>query len=140
MQSEAVPLRFLGGVQAFRDGSSADPAGVLKVVGFVNRCTNASCGTQTTVSSNTLSTTVSVGQTFTLRLKWDPAGNRFLFGLDNGSDVALPYAASDAAPANNPFAQIAVNHSTANCTAGAVDIDSTATVGTVKTNTSAVIP
>ena len=123
-----------------RDGSSTDPAGVLKVQGFVLRCTNASCGTFTTVVSTTLATTVSVGQTFTLRLKWDEPNNQFLFGLDASADVAMPYAASDVAPANNTFVQTSPFHTTANCTAAIVAVDSTTRVGTVRTNSSAVIP
>jgi len=131
---------YLAGVQAIRDGSSADPAGVMNVVGFVNRCTNAACTTNTPVISNALATTVSVGQSFTLRLKWDQPNHQFLFGLDSSADTALPYAASDTAPANNTFVDIHVQHRTANCTAGAVVIDSTTLVGTVQTNSSAVIP
>ena len=132
---------YIAGAQAQRDGSSTDPAGVLKVLGFVNRCTNASCFTSTTVISKTLTTTVSVGQSFTLRLKWDQPNHQFLFGLDSSADVALSYgAASDSTPANRPFVDTQVNHTTANCTAGAVVIDSTTLVGTVQTNSSAVIP
>ena len=131
---------YLAGVQARRDGSSANPTGVLDVEGFVNRCTNASCSTSTSVISNVLGTTVSVGQSFTLRLKWDQPNHQFLFGLDSLADVALPYAASDTAPANTTFVNTSLFHTTANCTAGAIVVDSTTLVGTVKTNSSAVIP
>jgi hypothetical protein len=141
--TQAVPGNrigdYLAGVQARRDGSSANPAGVLNVEGFVNRCTNASCSTSTGIST-VLATTVSVGQSFTLRLKWDQPNHQFLFGLDSEADVALPYAASDTAPANSPFVNIDIGHTTANCTAGAVVIDSTTLVGTVKTNISGVLP
>jgi FG-GAP-like repeat len=122
---------YLAGVQAFRDGSSPNPAGVLNIQGFIVRCTDASCTTNTLVVSNTLVTTVSVGQPFTLRLKWDQPNHQFLFGLDGSADTALPYAVSDTAPANVPFEDIDVSHTTANCTAGAVVIDSTTLVGTV---------
>ena len=142
--TQSVPGNQLGdyqaGVQALRDGSSTDAAGVLKVQGFVLRCTNASCGTFTTVVSPAFATTVSVGQTFTLRLKWDQPNHQFLFGLDAAADVAMPYAASDVAPANNTYVNTNILHTTANCTAGAVVIDSTTRVGTVRTNSSAVIP
>jgi hypothetical protein len=123
----------LAGVQAYRDGSSANPAGVLNVQGFVIRCTNASCSTNTSIAGTTLATTVSVGQTFTLRLRWDQANHRFWFGLDGGADVAMNYAASDTAPANVPFVNLDVSHTAANCTAAPVDIDSTTVVGAVHT-------
>ena len=134
---------YFAGVEARRDGSSADPDGVLKVQGFIDRCTDAPCSPfpiATTVIAKTLATTVSVGQSFTLRLQWDQPNHQFLFGLDDAADVTLPYAASDTAPAQVPFVQVAVFHATANCTAGAVAIDSAAQVGTVQTNSSAVIP
>lgn len=133
---------FFGAVQEVRDGSTADPAGVLKVEGFINRCSNASCSQSTGVAANTLATTVSVGQTHNLKLIWDSPNNQFLFELDNsGTPTALPYnPASNVQPAVVPFVSIGPFHSTANCTAGAVTIDSVAVVGTVKTNASAVIP
>lgn len=129
------------GVQAFRDGSSPDAVGVLRVSGFVNRCTNAACstGTSTTIASINLAS-VTIGQTFTLRAKWDQPNHQFLVGLDASADFPLSYSVSDTAPAINRFANIGVNHTTANCAAGAVAVDSTTSVGTVKTNSSAVIP
>jgi hypothetical protein len=130
---------YQAGVQATRNGSSTDPAGILQVQGFVLRCTNASCGTTQSVSSTPLGT-VSVGQTFTLGLKWDQANHQFLASRDNSGDMAMPYAASDVAPANNTFVLTIVFHTTANCTAGTVVVDSTTRVGTVRTNSSAVIP
>jgi hypothetical protein len=131
---------YFAGVQAIRDGSSTDPEGVLRVQGFINRCSNADCSSFTNVINQFLASTVSVGQNFTLRLIWDQPNHQFLFGLDNSSAVSMPYAASDATGAIVPFVELLVNHWTANCTAGAVVIDSTTPVGTVRTNTSAVIP
>jgi hypothetical protein len=81
-----------------------------------------------------------VRQTFTLGLKWDQANHQFLASRDNSGDMAMPYAASDVAPANNTFVLTNVFHTTANCTAGTVVVDSTTRVGTVRTNSSAVIP
>lgn len=136
--TQSTPGNRLGdhiaGVHAFRDGSSSNPDGVLNVQGFIVRCTNASCSTNTPVITNTLATTVAVGQTFALRLKWDQPNHQFLFGLDDSSDIALPYAASDTAPANTTFVNIGLSHTTANCPAGAVVIDSTTLVGTVHVN------
>lgn len=132
---------YLALVQAVRQGDSTNPAGVLQIEGFLGRCTDASCTPSTiTGATYTLATPVSVGQTFTLRLKWDQPNHRFLFGLDALGDVAMLYAASDTAPANSSFVGINVFHAAANCTAGAVVIDSTTLVGTVRTNSSAVIP
>ncbi len=121
------------GVEVFRDGSSSDPDGVLKVRGFINRCSNPSCSVRPEVISATLPTTVSVGQSFTLRIKWDQPNHQFLFGVDGSADTALPYSVSDAAAAITGFVNIDVGHTTANCTAGAVAIDSTTQVGTVQT-------
>jgi hypothetical protein len=133
---------FFAAVQEFRDGSSTDAAGVLKVQGFINRCSDASCSQSSSVVTVTLPTTVSVGETHNLKLIWDSPNNQFLFDLDNsGVLTALPYAAADnAQPAIVPFVIIQVSHTVANCTAGPVAIDSATVVGTVKTNAGAVIP
>jgi hypothetical protein len=129
-----------GIVQVFRDGNSASPPGVMSVHGVIIRCSNPTCTTTTTVVSNTLATTVTVGQTFTLALKWDQPNHQFLFSLDSSGDIALPYAASDTAAPGLSLVEIMVLHNTASCLAGAVSIDSTTELGTVRTNTSAVIP
>ncbi len=133
---------FRAGVQEQRNGSTADPEGVLQVAGSISRCSNAACSATTTPVISVLPTTVSVGETHNLKLIWDSPNNQFLFDLDNsGTPTALPYnPASNVKPAAVPFVDIDVFHSTANCTAGAVTIDSTTVVGTVRTDASAVIP
>ena len=128
------------GIQAQRDGSSTDAEGVLRVTGFLNRCTNADCSTSTTVSFVVLQDTVTVGAAFTLQLVWDKPMHQFLFTLNDLAPVPLPYTASDSAEAIVPFVNLDASHTTANCTAGAVAVDSTTLVGTVRTNSSAVIP
>jgi len=124
---------YLAIVEVFRNGSSTDPAGVLRVAGQLIRCEDATCGTSTTVALDTLEGTVTVGQPFTLRLKWDQPNHQFLFGLDGSVDVALPYSANDAAPANSQFVNMHMRQDAANCTAGAVALDATTLVGTVQT-------
>lgn len=127
-------------VEAFRSGSSTDPAGVLRVAGGINRCSNANCNPNQNVSFTVLASTVTVGQPFTLRLIWDQPNHQFLFGANNDPATALPYSASDAAPSIVPAAAVEVIHKVANCTAGAITGDLTTNVGTVRTNSSAVIP
>jgi hypothetical protein len=125
--------------QAFRNGSSTDPAGVLTVEAGIIRCTSASCGTFTSVVNQPLGT-VAVGQTFSLRLRWDEAGDQFLASLDGAAEVTLPYGVPDSAPAANLFVLTNAFHTTANCTAGAIEVDSTTRIGPVSTNDTAVIP
>ena len=130
---------YIAIAQAFRDGSSLSPPGVLNVQGAVSRCTDPACATVTPIVINTLPTTVAIGQTFTLRLKWDQPNRQFLFGLDGSRDVALAYAINSITPPALPQVEILVQHAAANCVAGAVVIDSATEVGRISTNGSAVV-
>jgi hypothetical protein len=127
------------GVQAVRNGSSTAPPGMLSVEAFIIRCSDASCGTFSSVDSEVLGT-VAVGQTFRIRVQWDPANHQFLTGLDDAPDVTLTYTASDTTPAGLSFVNIAnINHNVANCTAGPASIDSTTFMGSVLTNVSGLV-
>ena len=130
-----------GGIQAQRAGSSADLPGVLRVFGFINRCDNANCSTSTTLPGVVALGTVNVGSTsFTLQMIWDKPGNQFLFSLNGGTQHAVTYTASDSAEAILPFANINQRLIVANCHVARARADTTTIVGTVLTNSSAVIP
>jgi hypothetical protein len=129
-----------GFVQAFRDSSSPDAKGILRIVGFVLRCTNPLCSSSTIFSVVELPQTVKVGKLFRLRLIWDPPNDQFLAGLNENPDVPVPYAASDAAPAASPRAGLDIVHTGASCTSdagGPTEVDTETEVHTVRTNNSA---
>ena len=130
-----------GGIQAQRAGSSADPPGVLQVIGFINRCDNANCSSSTTLPGFVTLGTVNVGSTsFTLQMIWDKPNKQFLFSLNGGTQHAVTYTASDSAEAILPFANINQRLIVANCHVARARADTTTIVGTVLTNSSAVIP
>jgi hypothetical protein len=129
------------GIQAFRDGSSQDLEGVLRVIGFLNRCPNADCTNASGIAGSPVELgTVNVGDTFTLQMVWDKPGKQFLFRLNGGAEESLPYTASDSKEAVLPFANINESHTAADCHDAPTVIDSTIRVRKVRTNSSARIP
>lgn len=111
----------------------------LSVIASWARCADATCSTSDFITLTTLGT-VQVGQTFTVRVIWDEPNNQFLYGLNDGADVALTYDVSDTAPAVVPLASVVVAQDPQNCTTGPTVADSTGAVDNVMVNTSGVIP
>ena len=103
---------YAGRVLVFRDGDSTDAVGVLRAEGSIHVCDNADCSSRTRKGTAQLGTTA-VGAKFQIRVIWDQAGHRFLFGLDANPDVPKTYTASDSAPAVLPSATMDVRHTAA---------------------------
>ena len=120
---------------------SGHTAGVLVVRAVIIRCDDKTCDSSTELPGAVdFPQTVQDGVPFTLRLIWDKANNQFLAALGAQTDQALPYAASDSAPAASPIAALGLQIKPRNCTAGVQQADITAAVRRVRTNVSAIIP
>jgi hypothetical protein len=128
-----------GVIGTFRNGSSADPAGVLQVFGSIVRSTSASGNFSSILGSVSLGT-VNVGTPFTLQMVWDKPNKQFLYSLNAGTPQAVAYTATDSAEAVMPFAQIFQRFAIANCHDAVPAIDATTIIKKVWTNASAVIP
>lgn len=63
---------------------------VLRVEASVFHCADHQCMDGTTLGLQTLGT-VNVGQKADLRITWDKDGQQFLFQMNKGSEIALPY-------------------------------------------------
>ena len=128
-------------IEVLRRSDSLEAPKVLTVRGIVFRCNVAGCGQVTVVALTELGH-VTVNEKFRLRLIWDPAGSRFLVGLNDGPNVPLPYDVAALSAPGNPFATIRIQHLPANCTvdAGGPTIgDAAVRVLEVLTNSSAVV-
>jgi hypothetical protein len=130
----------LGRVQVVRDSDSTDPPEILQVVGSIHRCQNADCSDQKRFGGDNPLGPVTVGKQHQVRVIWDQANHQFLFGLNTNADVAVPYTASDSAPAVQPEATLSQRATPANCTSGRIVTDSTNRVYKVYTNAGAIIP
>ncbi len=126
----------------FNDGSSlrrgdltGDIRAIIQKVGDSNvdnriealvlRCANARCSYLPAILFHTFSTPAPESVTDTLRLRWEPLKNRFIFAVNPGvSDqeaVALSYnrlSITDNHPAALRFRQLSVGHEIARCVAG----------------------
>jgi hypothetical protein len=130
-------------VNASRSSDSSDPEGVLRLQGAILRCIDPTCSNAFSIPGGVvnLPATVSVGETFTLRVIWDAPNNQFLVGVGDGPDVALVYAAAaNQKPAGVAFADIRTQLVAANCTSGPTVTDTMFAVREVRTNASAIIP
>lgn len=131
---------YLGRVQVVRDSDSTDPPDVLQAIGSVHRCQNADCSDVKRFGGDNPLGPVNVGKAHQVRVTWDQANHRFLFGLNTNADVPVPYTASDSKAAVHPSATIEQRDTPANCTSGRIVTDSTNRVYKVYTNPGAVIP
>jgi hypothetical protein len=131
-------------VEVRRLSDSTDSEGGLTVRAVLFRCNNPGCSLTTTIGTPAIIGQIQTRKLFRVRLIWNPDGNEFRAGLDANPDIPLPYpAASNARPANSPFALLRVQHLTANCTVasgGPAVGDAKIEVREVRTNASAVIP
>lgn len=142
---------IFGGIQAVRlshYSGTPPPNGKLAVEIFVDRCTDAECNNSVDLAATTIMDPanlaqpllVQVGKPFTFGARWDPDNDQFLFEVNGGGEVALSYGALTVNPAVQPFGNLFVRHSTANCTAGPTVVETTTELGTVITNPEAIIP
>lgn len=135
---------YIARVEVRRLSDSTDPEEVLTVRALLFRCNNPGCSSTTTVGVPVILGQVQTRQVFRVRLLWNPDSSEFRAGLDTNPDVSVPYPpASNARPANSPFALLRVQHLPANCrmaSGGPTVADAAIEVREVRTNASAVIP
>lgn len=110
-----------------RNAGSANPYGVLRVLGNIFRCTDSACNGTSPFSDSADLGTARVGQRVTLSLEWDQVGKRFIFqrigggekGLkesrDNGAEVSLYYNVPDTQPPSVKFRRLEVSEALTNC-------------------------
>ena len=127
-------------INAERRWNDTFPEGQFVVTAHIWRCGDVECIGGNMVAFNPLIGFVTAEEWFTLRVNWDPLNNRFLVGLNNGTDKALYYGASDTLPAKEPRADIRMQVNAQNCLNGPTEADTEIQVGEVRTNESAVIP
>ena len=106
----------IGQVKVTRFSNSADPAGVLRVIGSLAICTTADCNNANLVGNAVDLGTVSVGQSLTIQIQWDQPGKAFLFGRDNGAfSGSVAYTEADASPPSLAFKQVSTRVSVPAC-------------------------
>ena len=128
-------------IEVRRLSDSTDPDGVMDVRALLFRCDNPGCALTRLVAGPIVLGQVALRQVFQIRLIWNPVGDEFRAALNSGPDASLAYSpASNARPANSPFATLRIQHLPANCTAGPTVGDAEIAVHAVRTNASAVIP
>jgi hypothetical protein len=130
-------------VSAYRESNSPDPEGTLRLRGVIGRCIDAVCSDGFSIPGGVvdLPRTVVVGERFTMRVVWDAANHRFLVGVGDDPDVAIPYPPEvNQQPAGVAFADIRTLLVAANCASGSTVSDATVAVRKVKTNASAIVP
>jgi len=103
-------------VQVYRSSTSTDPAGTLRIQGFVGICTDDNCIGSTTLGSADLGT-VTLNTAVQLELLWDAAHNQFSFQRDSNAFVNVPYTVADTQPPSYNAKRIEVSNIVANCTA-----------------------
>lgn len=133
----------LASISVFRESSSTDPEGVLRVNAAVLRCIDATCSNAFSIPNGVvdLPEMVLVGERFTLRLVWDAPENRVLVGVGSNLDAAIVYPrAINVQDPGGPFADIRTQLLAANCTVGPTVTDAKVKVKEVRTNASAIIP
>lgn len=107
------------GVRFIRMSNSTDAAGVLRVQGFVYRCTTADCNYDSVGVGSVDLGTATINQPLTLKFDWDPGNDRFNFQRGSEAVKSVSYAGlSDALPPGLAFRQIGTRTRLQNCLAG----------------------
>ena len=110
---------IIAGVAVRRLSNSLDPANVLEVTAFVQRCTDPNC-LSGPIRFMPLGK-VTVGLWVRLLVQWDPDNDRFIFqrgseALQFVSYVGLGGDVTDSAPPGSPSKRIGVDNFVPNCT------------------------
>jgi len=100
--NDVLALIFIG-----RASNSSDPANVLQILGAVFQCTNADCSTVSLLPNPANPATIgsidnTTTPTTTLRIEWDAANNRFLFGASGEADKSVSYTVADGGTPGGP--------------------------------------
>jgi hypothetical protein len=106
----------LAQVRITRFSNSADPAGVMRVQGFLSICTSADCNSGSVVGNIVDLGTATVGQPVVVQMQWDQGAKSFLFSRDNGAmSGSVAYADSDTHPPSMPFKQLSTRMDIPSC-------------------------
>ena len=109
---------IIAGTVSQRDSLAGD-----QIVAFVARCTNASCGSSTTLASQVFAATWTKGVADTIRMQWLPSPTKqFVFTLNPAGPSpethTLSYAVSDTTPPVLPHRRLYTLTRPANCMSG----------------------
>lgn len=98
-----------------RASNSTDAAGLVRVSGFVNLCTDVDCNNSVSLGSVDLGT-APMGQWLFTQIEHDRANKRFLFGRDSGATtMTVSYTVSDTAAPSRDFKQLSTRQTVARC-------------------------
>ncbi len=115
--TESSPTSSLGdvevGIGPIR--SSTDTGSPLQVDFHYERCSDNFCGTRTTLGFGVLGS-VQPGTANSFHIKWEQPNHRFVFQLNDGPQVASPYAVSDSSAPFFPFKAIDIARVVPHCT------------------------
>jgi hypothetical protein len=97
--------------------TATDPAGELKVLAYIFRCTDDPCVNFTILNDQILDLgTTAVGQTETLRMKWDSTNDQIIFQRNADQETAVSYTGvSDSAQPVQFFKQLRVQNNVESC-------------------------
>jgi hypothetical protein len=96
----------LGQVRLYRASNSTDPAGLLRVQGFLYVCATSDCNSSSPIGNIVDLGTVTIGTPTTVEMRWDKPGKTVYFSRDGGSGGTVAYAESDASPPSLPLKQL----------------------------------
>jgi hypothetical protein len=121
-----------------RGANSADPAGVMRVEGWVGVCLDATCQGAQQIGSTVSLGTASVGDSVTLAVEWDRAAKTFNFLRDGGaSSGSVTYTVNDSFEPSVAFKTVGTRTEVPNCTATAAEASIDATFDTISVNVKA---
>lgn len=103
-------------IEIGRLSNSTDPPNVLRVSALVVQCTDASCATPTFLGFQDLGP-ITKGTSVRLRVRWDPANDRFIFRRGSNPEVFLPYTVPDTTPPGASEKGLVAGSFFPNCTA-----------------------
>jgi hypothetical protein len=96
--------------------TATDSAGVLHVLALILRCTDDACSNTTPINNTLDLGTTAVGQTETLRMKWDPPNDQILFQRNTDQEQPISYAGvSDSAQPSQFLKQLRVQNNVESC-------------------------
>jgi hypothetical protein len=85
---------------------NTETGALLKAEAFLGRCGDAACNTFSKLGPTlVLTTALAVATPFTLRLRWDPAGDRFFARVNADSEVTLSYSGVSDSVSASAFAR-----------------------------------
>ena len=121
-----------------RAANSGDPAGVMRVEGWVGVCLDATCNAAQQIGSNVSLGTAGLNTNVTLAIEWDRAAKTFTFLRDGGAaSGSVTYAVADTVEPSIAFKSVGTRTEVANCTTGRTAASIDATFDTISVNAKA---